>query len=106
MPRKSRLLPYVQANKWHCLSYVRRIPQELQQFLGGQQVIRRSLGVKATDCTVPAVIPAWSAFNAEVEALFAQAIAKQQTGSTKEPALTTLPPRVLAGIGADRFVNC
>ena len=101
MPRKSRLLPYVQANKGRRLSYVRRIPKELQQFLGGQQVIRRSLGVKATDCTDPAVISAWSSVNAEVEALFTQAIAKQQADSTNELAKTTLPPRELAGIGAE-----
>ena len=73
MPRKSRLLPYVQANKGRRLSYVRRIPQELQLFLRGQQVLRRSLGVKASDCSDPAVISAWSAVNAEVEALLADA---------------------------------
>ena len=77
MPRKSRLLPYVQANSGRRLSYVRRVRKELQEFLGGQQVIRRSLGVKATDCTDPAVISAWSAVNAEVEDMFTKAIAKK-----------------------------
>jgi len=101
MPRKSRLLPYVQANKGRRLSYVRRIPHELQQFLGGQQVIRRSLGVTATDCSDPAAISAWSAVKAEVEALPAEAEAKKVGVLQRKPKVTPLSLRDTAAIGAE-----
>lgn len=101
MPRKSRLLPYVQASKGRRLSYVRRIPQQLQQFLGGQQVLRHSLGVKASDCSDPAVISAWSAVNAEVEALLAEAEAKKLGVLQRKPEVTPLSLRDSAAIGAE-----
>jgi len=77
MPRKNERLPYVQLNRVGRLSYVRRIAPDLREFLGGKATIRRSLGVKSTDCTDPAVIAAWSAVNTQVEALITGAKAQQ-----------------------------
>ncbi len=81
MPRKSRLLPYLQLNRVGRLSYVRRIPADLRPYAGNRTVIRRSLGVTSVDCSSPMVIKAWTAVNGEVEELLATAKQRIATGS-------------------------
>ena len=100
MPRKNERLPYLQLNRVGRLSYVRRIAPELRQFLGGRAVIRRSLGLKTTDCRDAAVIAAWNAVNAEVEAEISQAKAQHARQSGAITEVTSLSPRDIAGIGA------
>ena len=101
MPRKNERLPYVQLNRVGRLSYVRRIRPEIREFLGGKATIRRSLGVKSTDCAEPAVIAAWSAVNTAVEALIAEAKAQQAGQSEATTEVTPLSPRDIAGIAAE-----
>jgi len=60
MPRKTQLLPYLQASRGRKVTYVRHIPLELQELMGGKKWIRRSLGISTTDCKDPAIIRAWS----------------------------------------------
>ena len=101
MPRKNNRLPYLELNRAGRLSYVRRIPPELREFLGGKAAIRRTLGVKATDCTDAAVVAAWNAVHTAVEVLIAGARTEyaRQSGAITE--VTPLSPRDIAGIGAE-----
>ncbi len=101
MPRKSSLLPYLQVNRVGRLSYVRRVPQHLRQFVGNRSVIRRTLGVTSTDCTTAGVIKAWTAVNAEVEALLTGAKAEKAGALGRKPEVTTLSPRDTAAIAAE-----
>ena len=101
MPRKNERLPYLQLNRVGRLSYVRRIAPELRQFLGGRTTIRRSLGVKSTDCGDAAVDAAWNAVHTAVEALITGAKTEyaRQSGAITE--VTALSPRDIAAIGAE-----
>ena len=101
MPRKNSRPPYLELNRAGRLSYVRRIPPELREFLGGKSAMRRSLGVKTTDCTDTAVIAAWNAVNMAVEALIAGAKAQHAGQSGAITEATPLSPRDAAGIGAE-----
>jgi len=101
MPRKSSLLPYLQVNRVGRLSYVRRVPQHLRQFVGNRSVIRRTLGVTSIDCTSTAVIKAWTAVDAEVEALLTGAKAEEAGALERKPEVTALSPRNAAGIAAE-----
>ena len=101
MPRKNSRLPYLELNRAGRLSYVRRIPPELREFLGGKSAIRRTLGVKTTDCSDAAVVAAWNAVHTAVEVLITGAKTEyaRQSGAIVEP--TPLSPRDIAGIGAE-----
>ena len=101
MPRKSKLLPYLQLNSAGRLSYVRRVAPKLRRFVGNRSIIRRSLGVTSTDCSSPAVIKAWTAVNTEVEALIAGARAEQAGQSLVKAETTSLSPRDAAAIAAE-----
>ncbi|QNI54927.1 phage integrase family protein [Synechococcus sp. BIOS-E4-1] len=105
MPRKTQLLPYLQASAGRNVTYVRRIPAELQEFMDGQRWIRRSLGIRATDCKDPNLISAWSGVHAEVEEQLAKARAAQQHASTSEGQETALRPRDVAAIAAEPWLQ-
>ena len=103
--RKPSGLPYVQPNPVGRLSYVRRIPAELRPYAGNQTVIRRSLGLRTTNQSDPAVIQAWNRAHEEAEALLHQAeTAKaaadvQKLSPKQEP--TPLKPLYRAGNAAE-----
>ena len=101
MPRKSKLLPYLQLNSAGRLSYVRRVPPKLRPFVGNRSIIRRSLGVTSKNCSSPVVLKAWTAVNTEVEALIAGAKAEQAGKSLGKAETTSLSPRDAAAIAAE-----
>lgn len=103
MPRKSQLLPYLQATKGRSISYVRRVPPELQEFMGNQRWIRRSLGVTTTDSTDPALLRAWSSINEEIEQQFTAARAAKDASDSAIEKVQALSPRDLAAIAAEPF---
>ena len=56
MPRKTRLLPYLRETRSGRLEYVRRVPSELQQYLGNRRYLTRVLPVESTNMRDRAVI--------------------------------------------------
>ena len=100
-PRKPQGLPYLQLNRVGRLSYVRRIPPDLQVFAGNQKVIRRSLGLSTTNQAYPVVIAAWNRVHQETEARLSKAKAAQAGELAAEPRATPLTPRDTAGIAAE-----
>ncbi len=80
---------------------MRRVPPHLRQFVGNRSVIRRTLGVTSTDCTSTGVIKAWTAVNAEVEALLVGAKAEKVGALERKPEVKPLSPRDVAAIGAE-----
>ena len=73
MPRRSKLLPYLQLSNVGRLTDKRTIPVELQEFAGGLRIFSRALGLKSTDPKDPRVIKAWSVVHEEAEKLLEQA---------------------------------
>lgn len=100
-PRKPQGLPYLQLNRVGRLSYVRRIPPDLQVFAGNQKVIRRSLGLRTTIQADPVVIQAWNRNHQETEARLNQAKAAQAGELAEAHGPTPLTPRDRAGIAAE-----
>ena len=114
-PRKNQLLRYVKLDRLGRLTYSRVIPPKLQPFLGGKTVIRRSLGVTATDCSDPQVMSAYAAVHGEIDGLITQAKAQLagaldviagNTGAIT-PHLETFPlsQRAIAGIASQVWLN-
>ena len=75
----------MQPNRVGRLSYVRRIPADLRPFAGNQKVIRRSLGLRTTNQSDPAVIQAWNRAHEEAEALLHQAETRQAYSGADHP---------------------
>ena len=100
-PRKPQGLPYLQLNRVGRLSYVRRIPPDLQVFAGNQKVIRRSLGLSTTNQADPLVISAWSRVHRETELLLEQARLDQAEERLDQRPQVPLTPRHQAGIAAE-----
>ena len=68
MPRKTRLLPYLRETKSGRLEYVRRVPPELQKYLGERRYLTQVLPVEGTNVSNKAVIRAWTTVNGDIEA--------------------------------------
>ena len=100
-PRPSQGLPYLQTNRVGRLSYVRRIPADLQCFAGNLKIFLRSLGLISTDQADPAVIQAWSRGHQSAEALIQQAKEAQPQEEFDKRILMALSPRHTAGIAAE-----
>jgi len=100
VPRNSKLLPYLQIKGKAQLKYVRRVPPDLQKYLGGRRYITRILETDSIDPKDRRVIKAWSQINQEVEAELAEA--KQLFDARPEP-VERLSPRDAAGIAAEPF---
>lgn len=87
----------MQPNRVGRLSYVRRIPADLRPFAGNQKVIRRSLGLRTTNQSDPAVIQAWNRAHEEAEALLHQTETHKAAADVRKPSLkqepTPLKPR-------------
>lgn len=101
MPRKSRLLPYLRESKSGRLEFVRRVPPELQKYLGDRRYLTRVLPVDSTNVRDRAVIRAWTAVNGEIEAELAQAKEQYARDNAPTPEPTPLSPRDAAGIAAE-----
>ena len=101
MPRKTRLLPYLRETKSGRLEFVRRVPPELQKYLGNRRYLTQVLPVESTNVRDRAVIRAWTAANAQIEAELAQAREQHAADSTPKPEAAPLAPRVVAGIAAE-----
>ena len=101
MPRKTRLLPYLRETKSGRLEYVRRVPPELQKFLGERRYLTQVLPVEGTNVRNKAVIRAWTTVNGEIEAQLAAARAQLEAEQPQEQQITPLSPRDAAGIAAE-----
>ena len=101
MPRKPKLLPYLQMMASGRLRYTRRVPPDLRDFLGGRGYLTVLMPPEATDPADKRLTKAWSKANTQVEAELAEARAKQEAkASAIEPA-ESLSPRAVAGIAAE-----
>ena len=101
MPRKSKLLPYLQLHSAGRLSYVCHVPPKVRPFVGNRSIILRSLGVTSTNFSSSAVLKAWTAVNTEFEALVAEAKAEQAGKSLVKAEKTSLSPRDAEAIAAE-----
>lgn len=101
MPRKTRLLPYLRETKSGRLEFVRRVPPELQQYLGNRRYLTQVLPVESTNVRDRAVIRAWTAANAQIEAELSQAREQHARSTAPKPEPTPLAPRAVAGIAAE-----
>ena len=101
MPRKTRLLPYLRETKSGRLEYVRRVPPELQKYLGNRRYLTQVLPVKETSVRSKAVIRAWTTVNGDIEAQLAAATAQLEAEQPQEEQATPLSPRDAAGIAAE-----
>ena len=101
MPRKTRLLPYLRETKSGRLEYVRRVPPELQKYLGERRYLTQVLPVDGTNVRNQAVIRAWTTVNGEIEAQLAAAKAQLEAEQPQEQTTTPLAPRDVAGIAAE-----
>ena len=101
MPRKPKLLPYLQMMASGRLRYTRRVPPDLRDFLGGRGYLTVQMPPEATDPADKRLTKAWSKANTQVEAELAEARAKQEAkASAIEPA-ESLSPRAVAGKSAE-----
>lgn len=81
---------------------MRRVPPELQVLMGNQRYMRRSLGLRSTDCSHPQVLRAWASVHEAVEAQFAAARAQQEA---KTLQVQPLKPRDVAAIAAEPLIQ-
>lgn len=103
MPRKTRLLPYLREAKSGRLEYVRRVPPQLQKYLGERRYLTQVLPAEGTNVRNKAVIRAWTTVNQQIEAQLAAARAQLEAEQAPEPQATPLSPRDTAGIAAEPF---
>lgn len=85
------------------MTYQRRIPPHLQEFLGNKATIRRSLGVDSTDCGDTSVLTAYAQVHGQVQGVISAAEAQHQQKSATiqgQPQSFPLSPRDIAGIAA------
>ena len=101
MPRKTRLLPYLRETKSGRLEYVRRVPPELQKYLGERRYLTQVLPVEGTNVRNKAVIRAWTTVNGDIEAQLAAAKAQLEAEQPAELQTTPLAPRDVAVIAAE-----
>jgi len=101
MPRKSKLLPFLQRRSDQSLRYVRRVPTELQKYLGNKRYLTRVLNTESTNVKDSEVVQAWSQVNEEVEELLKDAKEKLERDSQKGEPVELLSARDAAGIGAE-----
>lgn len=101
MPRKTRLLPYLRETKSGRLEFVRRVPPELQKYLGNRRYLTQVLPVDSLNVRDRAVIRAWTAVNGEIEAALAQAKEQYALDTAPKPEPAPLAPRDAAGIAAE-----
>ena len=101
MPRKTRLLPYLRETKSGRLEYVRRVPPELQKYLGNRRYLTQVLPVEETSVRSKAVIRAWTTVNGQIEAELSAARAQLEAELKEEQLKAPLTPRDAAGIAAE-----
>ena len=114
-PKKNPWLRYVKPDRLGRLTYSRVIPPKLQPFLGGRTVIRKSLGVEATDCSDTSVLTAYARVHGEIDALITQAkaqaekdsalLARQTTAITAPDAKLPLSMREIAAIAGQVLLD-
>ena len=100
MPRKPKLLPYLQRLESGRLRYVRRVPPELREFLGNRGYITVLMPNDTRKTTDKRLIRAWNEATTKVEAELAGARAQLQAQSVELEPVTALSPKDVAGIGA------
>lgn len=103
MPRNSKLLPYLQIKDKTQLKYVRRVPPDLQKYLGGRRYITRILDTDSIDPKDRRVIKAWSQVNQAVEDELAEATKLRDADEQVLDSVERLSPRDAAGIAAEPF---
>lgn len=101
MPRKSKLLPFLQRRSDQSLRYVRRVPAELQKYLGNKRYLTRVLNTESTNVKDKEVVQSWSQINEEVEKLLKEAKEKLERDSQKGEPIDFLTAKDAAGIGAE-----
>ncbi len=101
MPRKSKLLPFLQRKGDQTLRYVRRVPAELQKYLGNRRYITRVLNTSSTDVKDKEVVKAWSQINEEIEEQLKEAQRQFEKDSEKGEPVELLSARDTAGIAAE-----
>ena len=101
MPRKSKLLPFLQRKGDQTLRYVRRVPTELKKYLGNRRYLTRVLDTSSTNVKDKEVVKAWSQINEEVEEQLKKAQRQFEKDSEKGEPVELLSARDAAGIGAE-----
>jgi integrase len=115
VPRKNQLLRYLKLDRLGRLTYTRQIPPAFRPFLGGKATIRRTLGVKSSDCSNPVVLSAYAVVHGEIDGLITQAkagaekdaalFAGQSTAITAPDAQHPLSVREIAGIAGQVLMD-
>ena len=108
LPKKNALLKYLKLDRLGRLTYERKIPARLREFLGDRASIRRSLGVDGTDCSDTAVLTAYARVHGQVQGAIDAAEAQQLQKSTAiqaQPQTFALSPRDVAGIAANPLLE-
>ena len=78
MPRKPKLLPYLQRLASGRLRYTRRVPSDLQEFLGNRRYITVLMPDDARESTDKRLIKAWNEATTQVDAEIAAAQAEKE----------------------------
>ena len=108
MPKKNPLLKYLKLDRLGRLTYERKIPARLQEFLGNKASIRRSLGAEGTDCGDTSVLTAYARVHGQVQGAIDAAEAQHQQKSAAiqgQPQSFPLSPRDIAGIAANPLLE-
>ena len=101
MPRKPKLLPYLQRLASGRLRYTRRVPAELQELLGNRRYITVLMPDDARESTDKRLIKAWNEATTQVEAEIAAAQAEKEAKLLAIEPVSALSPKDVAGIGAE-----
>ena len=101
MPRKPKLLPYLQVMTSGRLRYTRRVPPELREYLGGRGYLTVLMPPGSTDPSDKRLIKAWSKANAEIEAELAKASDQREAKESAIEPVEALSPKAVAGIAAE-----
>ena len=80
---------------------MRRVPPELQKYLGDRRYLTQVLSVEGTNVRNHAVIRAWTTVNGEVEEELVAARTQLEAEQQQEQQATPLAPRDAAGIAAE-----
>ena len=108
MPKKNALLKYLKLDRLGRLTYERKVPARLREFLGNRGSIRRSLGVDGTDCSDTAVLTAYARVHGQVQGAIDAAEAQYLQKSIAiqaQPQTFALSPRDVAGIAANPLLE-
>ena len=101
MPRKPKLLPYLQRLASGRLRYTRRVPSYLQEFLGNRRYITVLMPDDARESTEKRLIKAWNEATKQVDEEIAAAQAEKEAKASAIEPVSALSPKDVAGIGAE-----